>query len=106
MPPGPFRNRLSPDEMNRGVGMLESGVSQRHVAGVLNVSQSVISGMWNRHLTHGDPSHRHGEEHDRAITQHQDRLLLIQAGCQRFQNATSLNNESGMEWDCAFLQTE
>ena len=79
MPPGQFRNRLSPEKMNRGVGMLESGVSQRHVAGVLNVSQSVISGMWNHHLTHGDPSHRHGGGHDRAITQHQDWLLLMQS---------------------------
>ena len=42
--------------MNRGVGMLESGVLQRRVAGILNVSQSVISRMWNRHLTYRDPS--------------------------------------------------
>ena len=47
---------LSPEEMNNGVGMLESGVFQRHIAGVLNVSQSVIFRMWNRHLTHRDPS--------------------------------------------------
>ena len=37
-----FRNRLSPEEMNLGVGMLESGVLQRRVAGILNLSQSVI----------------------------------------------------------------
>ena len=59
-----FRNRLSPEEMNRGVGMLESGVLQCHVAGILNVSQSVISRMWNHHLTHRDPSHRHGGGRD------------------------------------------
>ena len=43
MPRGQFRNRVSPEEINRGVGMLESGVSQRRVAGIFNVSQSVIS---------------------------------------------------------------
>ena len=75
MPRGQFRNRLSPEEMNRGVGILESGVSQRRVAGILNVSQSVVSRLWNRLLTHGNPSHRHGGGRDRAITQRQDRFL-------------------------------
>ena len=79
--------------MNRGVGMLESGVSQRRVAGILNVSQSVSSRMWIPHLTHGDPSHRHGGGRDRATTQRQDRFLLIQSRRQRFPNATSLNNQ-------------
>ena len=61
--------------MSRGVGILESGVSQRHVGGILDVSHVVgISGMWNRHLTHGDHSQRHGGGRDRAITQHQDHL--------------------------------
>ena len=46
--PGPLKclgdslDRLSPDEMNHGVGKLESGVFRRRVAGILNVSQSVI----------------------------------------------------------------
>ena len=40
-----FRNRLSPEEMNRGVRMLESGGLQRRVAGILKLSQSVISRM-------------------------------------------------------------
>ena len=70
MPQGQLRTRLSPEEMNRGVGMLESGVSQRRVA----VSQNVISRMWIRHLTHGDPSHRHNGERDTATTQRQDRF--------------------------------
>ena len=43
MPREQFRNRLSPEEMNHGVGMVGSGVTQRRVAGILNVSQSVIS---------------------------------------------------------------
>ena len=42
-----LRRHLSQDEMNRGIGMLHSGLSQRHVANVLGVSQSVVSRMWN-----------------------------------------------------------
>ena len=93
MPRGQFRNRLSPEEMNRGVVMLECGVSQRRVAGILNVSQSVVSRMWNRHLTHENPSHRNDWGRDRATTPRQDRVLLIQCRRQRFLNATRLNNE-------------
>ena len=45
-----LRRHLSQDEMNRGIGMLHSGLSQRHVANVLGVSQSVVSRMWNRFM--------------------------------------------------------
>ena len=93
MPPGQFKTHLSPEEMNCGVGMLEYGVLQRRVAWSLNMSQSVISRIWNRHLTHQDPSHRHGGGCKRATTQRQDRFLLIQCRHQRFPNTTSLNNE-------------
>ena len=34
-----LRRHLSQDEMNRGIGMLHSGLSQRHVANVLGVSR-------------------------------------------------------------------
>ena len=43
MPQGQFRNCLSPEEMNHGVGMFESGALQGRVAEILNVSHSVIS---------------------------------------------------------------
>ena len=79
--------------MNRGVRMLESDVLPRRVAGSLKVSQSVISRMWSRHLTHEDPSHRHGGGRDRATTQRQNRFLLIQCRRQRFPNTASLNTE-------------
>ena len=62
--------------MDRGVGLLESVVSQRRVAGILNVSQSVISRMWIRHLSNRDPSHRHGGGRDRSTTQRPDRFFV------------------------------
>ena len=69
-----YRNRLSPEEMNHGVGMLESCVLQSCVAGILNVSQSVIFQMWDGHLTHRDPSHRHGGERDKTTARRQGRF--------------------------------
>ena len=46
-----IRRRLSEEEMNRGIGMLEAGLSQREeVARVLGVSQSVVSRMWTRSI--------------------------------------------------------
>ena len=86
-------NRLSAEEMNRGVGMLTAGVSQRRVAEVLNVSQSVVFRMWNCYQTDGDASHRHGGGRTRSTTQRQDRFLGIQSRRQRLQNATALKTE-------------
>ena len=54
-----LRRHLSQDEMNKGIGMLHSGLSQRHVANVLGVSQSVVSRMWNRFITTGNVRHLH-----------------------------------------------
>ena len=54
-----LRLHLSQDEMNRGIGMLHSGLSQRHVANVLVESQSVVSRMWNRFITTGNVRHLH-----------------------------------------------
>ena len=54
-----LRCHLGQDEMNRGIGMLHSGLSQRHVANVLDVSQSVVSRMWNRFITTGNVRHLH-----------------------------------------------
>ena len=93
MPQGQFRNGLSLEEMRGGVRMLESGILQHRVAGILDVSQSVLSRKLNRYLAHGDPSNRHGRGSKRATTQRQDRFLLIQSRRQRFQNAASLNNQ-------------
>ena len=49
MPQRQFNNHLSPEEMNRGVGMLESDVFRR-VAKILNVSHSEITLDTNWHI--------------------------------------------------------
>ena len=82
-----LRRHLSQDEMNRGIGMLHSGLSQRHVANVLGVSQSVVSRMWNRFITTGNVRHLHAGGRERSTIEAQDRFLVVQARCHRFDNA-------------------
>ena len=74
-----LRRHLSQDEMNRGIGMLHSGLSQRHVANVLGVSQSVVPRMWYRFITTGN-LHLHaggggGGGRERPTNEVQDRFL-------------------------------
>ena len=84
-----LRRHLSQDEMNRGIGMLHSGLSQRHVANVLGVSQSDVSRMWNRFITTGNDAFAcWGQE--RSTNEVQDRFLVVQAQHHRFDNATTL----------------
>ena len=83
-----LRRHLSQDEMNRGIGMLHSGLSQRHVANVLGVSQSVVSRMWNRFIATGNVRHLHAGGQERSTNEVQDRFLVVQA--RRHQNATGV----------------
>ena len=68
MADGQVRRRLSEEEINRGIGMLETGLSQKEAARVLGVSQSVVSRMWTRfHLT-GNVMHQHAKGRERSTT--------------------------------------
>ena len=80
-----LRRHLSQDEMNRGIGMLHSGLSQRHVANVLGVSQSVVSRMWNRFITTGNVRGR-----ERSSNEVQDRFDNATTLRRDFQNATGV----------------
>ncbi|KAH3858381.1 hypothetical protein DPMN_101004 [Dreissena polymorpha] len=79
--------------MNRGVGMLEGGASQRHVARQLGVLQSVVARMWSRYEMNGDVSPRYRGRRQRATSQTRDRLIVVQAQRHRFMNATALQND-------------
>ena len=103
MPREQFRPRLSPEETNRGVGISESRVSQRRVAWILVLSRCVISWMCNRHLTHEDPSHRHGGGRDRATTQRQGRFCWFSLDVNGFRTLHPGITSSGTELECAFL---
>ena len=67
--------------MNRGIGMLHSGLSQRHVTNVPGVSQSVVSRMWNRFITTGNVRHLHAGGRERSTNE------------VRFDNATTLRRD-------------
>ena len=82
----PLRRHLSQDEMNRGIGMLHSGLSQRHVANVLGVSQSVVSRMWNWFITTRNVRHLHAGGQERSTNE-------VQARRHRFDKATTLRRD-------------
>ena len=56
----PNRRGLTSDEMHVGIGILEARSSQRNMAEHLDVSQRVVSRMWNRYQTIGNAQHQHG----------------------------------------------
>jgi transposase len=73
------RRRLIKDEMNMGIGMLECGRSQRHVAHVLGVSQNVVSRVLNRFQMNGNVLQGHAGGPERSTIQAQDRFIVLQA---------------------------
>ena len=88
-----LRRHLSQDEMNRGIGMLHSGLSQRHVANVLGVSQSVVCRMWNRFITTGNVRHLNAGGRELSTSEVQDRFQVVQARRHRFDIATTLRRD-------------
>ena len=58
-----IRRRLDTEEMNRGIWMLEAGLSQRHVAGVLGCTRTPLQGRGN-----GNVKHRQGVGRERVTT--------------------------------------
>ena len=89
----PVRRRLTPNEMHIGIGMLQTGQTQEHVANHFHVSQSVISRMWNRYTTHGSANHKHGGGRTRATTAVQDRYIAILGRRNRFRNSKTIRND-------------
>ena len=79
--------------INRETGMLEVGHSQRHVAGVIGVSQSTVARIWERFVTHGNARYRHGGCRKRVTTQREDRFIIVQARRRVFVSAAALQND-------------
>lgn len=88
-----MRHHLSGQEAAQAVGMLQAGQVQRAVAGHFNVSQSVISRLWNRFLATGNVAERPRSGRPRSTSARQDRYLATMARRQRFESAVSLNND-------------
>ena len=92
MPPQRQRSRLTTEELATAMGMLECESSQRRVANVFGLSQSVISRAWNRFQTCGSATQRHAGGPQRATTPREDRILAEQTTRHPIVNATTLRN--------------
>ena len=79
-------------DLNRAIGMLQGGMTQREVAAAVGTAQSVISRAWRRYRRSGSVRRGHGGGRQRATTPAQDRFLTIQARRNRFLPAVSLRN--------------
>lgn len=88
-----MRRHLTGNEAAQAVGMLQAGQVQRAVAGHFNVSQSVISRLWNRFQHTGNVAERPRSGRPRKTTVRQDRYLSNMAKRQRFQSAVRLNSD-------------
>ncbi|GFW08456.1 transposable element Tcb2 transposase [Trichonephila clavipes] len=84
------RSHLTNSEAWRVVGRLEGGQTQAEVAQAIEVSQSVISRIWNRFLETGSASRRPGQDRRRATTPNEDRYLVLTAQIHQNMNATLL----------------
>ncbi|GFU47299.1 hypothetical protein TNCV_3822861 [Trichonephila clavipes] len=71
------RSHLTDSEAWRVVGRLEWGQTQAEVAQAIEVSQSVISRIWNRFLGTGSAGRRPGQGRRRATTPNEDRYLEV-----------------------------
>ena len=78
----------------QAVGMVQSGVVQRTVAAHFNVSQNVISRLWNRFHQTGVVAEGPRSGRPRSTTACQDRYLANMSKRQRFQSAVKLNRET------------
>ena len=88
-----MRHHLTGNEAAQAVGMLQAGQVQRAVAGQFNVSQSVISRLWNGFQHTGNVAERPRSGRPRKTTMRQDRYLSNMAKQQRFQSAVRLNSD-------------
>ena len=87
------RRHLTGVEAAHAVGMVQSGVVQRTVAAHFNVSQSVISQLWNRVHQTGDVAARPRSGRPRSTIARQDRYLANMSKRERFQSAVKLNRD-------------
>ncbi|GFY14258.1 transposable element Tcb2 transposase [Trichonephila clavipes] len=84
------RSHLTDSEPWRVVGRLEGGQTQTEVEKAIDVSQNVISRIWNRFLETGSAGGRPGQGRRLATTPNEDRYLVLTARRHRNMNATLL----------------
>lgn len=85
--------RLNEAYLNRAIGMIQSGTSQRRTADILGVSISQVNRAWLRYQTNNSPNYTHGGGRQRATTAANDRYIVRRALLERTLNATQLQQQ-------------
>lgn len=84
--------RLSKAQLNRAIGMIQSGISQTVVAEHFNVTQSMIARAWTRFQNNNSPSYTHGGGRQKVTTPRTDRAIRTGVRRNPIQSSTSLKN--------------
>ena len=85
--------RLTENERWRATGVLQNGSNQLAVRRQFNMSQPVISGLWNCHQHVGNVTDLPCSGRPHSTTPHQDHLLVTNALKDRTQSATQLQRQ-------------
>ena len=85
-----MRVKLTPQQQNRAVGMIESGQSHNQVARQFNVDHKVIDRLWDRYQTTGTTVERPRSGRPRATSARDDRYVVNMALRDRRTSANTL----------------
>lgn len=85
--------RLSNDQFNRAIGMLQAGQTQRQVAGRFGVAHAVIGRAWRRFQATNDVRYRRGGGRRRLTTARIDRSIILEARRRRIITAPELASQ-------------
>ena len=87
----PQRRHLPVGDMERIVGMILAGQTQRYVGRQFNVSQTLVGRVWQRYLDTGSVDERAGRGRPRKTTDRDDGYIVNLAKRRRFESAKTLN---------------
>lgn len=86
-------SRLTLKELNNCIRLLNTGMTQKEVADIYGVSQSVISRAHKRFSDSGIVNFRHGGGRVKKIGVRENRLLMRNVRRSRTQHARKLNED-------------
>ena len=89
----PNRRHLSVRDMERILGMLQAGATQRYAAAQFGVTQSVVQRIWQRFLDTGSVEERPKSGRPRKTSAVDDRYIVTMSRRQRFDTARTLNQQ-------------
>ena len=79
--------------MERILGMLQAGATQRYAAAQFGITQSVVQRIWQRFLDTGSVEERPKSGRPRKMSAVDDRYIVTMSRRQRFDTARTLNQQ-------------